>query len=228
MNGKEKFLQSALDCGMKMESQTIAKITDYRKVSEFLSYLKQRNVQLGMDMASLTCSGDVTIVADPDELGNIKLIENDNGCIDCFKFKGLLIMNTDIDDPESAPEMYFEADDDIEWLTKHPEETRTPHLLSKNDGRYEGLEIPEFGPGVFYDKETVDKYMDLDFRRCNGENVYVPKMTRIIRNTRREMLVYANVQGCKKRHRGSSIIYRFSKNTCDDFVEGFSKYYKLI
>ena len=46
MNGKEKFLQSALDCGMKMESQTIAKITDYRKVSEFLSYLKQRNVQL--------------------------------------------------------------------------------------------------------------------------------------------------------------------------------------
>ena len=228
MKDKEKFFQSALDCGIKMESQTIVKIIDYRKVAEFLACLKQRNVRLGMDMSSLTCSGDVTIIADPCEPVNIKLIENDNGCIDCFKFKGLLIMNTDIDDPESAPEMYFEADDDVEWLAKHPEETRMPHLLSKNDGRYEGLEIPDIGSDVFYDKETVDKYMELDFRRCNGEDVYVPKMTRIIRNTRREMLVYANVQGCKKRHRGSDIIYKFSKNTCDDFVEGFSKYYKLI
>ena len=228
MSNKEMFLQSALDAGIKIESHKVTKITDYKKVSEFLMDLRQKNVELGMDMASLTCSGDVEIVPDLYEQGIIKLIENDNGCVDCFKFKGLIIMNTDIDNPESAPEMYFESDDDIEWLSKHPEETRVPHLISKDDGRYEGLEIPELGSGVFYDNKTVDEYMELDFRRCNGEEIYVPKMTRFVRNTRREMLVYVNVQGCLNRHRGNSIIYNFHKDTCDDFINRFSKYYKLV
>lgn len=228
MNNKELFIQCARQAGISIEDHSIVKVTDFRKVANFLSLLRNAKVLLGMDMSSLTCSGDVEIVPDSYEPYHIMLIEKDNRCVDCFKFKSLLLLITDLEDPQSSPEMFFESDIDTEWLQRVPEEIRLLDLATENNGRYAGLMIPSLSDHVIYDKEKVDYYLELDHRYCEGLEVEVPEMTRYIRNTQREMLVYVNVQECLGRHHGSSIIYKCSRWTSDDLVKLFSKDYKLI
>lgn len=228
MSDKELFIQCARQAGISIEDHSMVRVTDFRKVANFLTFLKRARIKFGMDMSSLISSGDVEIVVDRYELCHILLKENDINRVDCFKFKSLLLLITDLDDPQSSPEMFFESDIDTEWLQKVPEEIRRLDLATENNGRYAGLMIPSLSDHVIYDKEKVDYYLELDHRYCEGLEVEVPEMTRYIRNTQREMLVYVNVQECLGRHHGSSIIYKCSRWTSDDLVKLFSKDYKLI
>lgn len=221
MTNKELFLKCAEEVGIKVADYTVTKVEDYTKAVRFFRALTENGVKLGMDMASLTCSGDVDVAAAIPKY--IRLIEKDNGCQDYFKFKGMVILNGDINDSDSAPEIFIEADEDTEWLQKYAPDGY-PRF---RDGRYLGIEIKSDGQ-ILYDKESIDRYLDMEEASYYDSEIIVPDAERIIRNTKRELLVYINVQGCRKRHRGSSIIYKAHGRTCDDLINAFSKRYTII
>ena len=112
MTDKEKLLECAKNAGIAVGDYTIARVYDYQKVQLFFKLLGD-SVHLGMDMASLTCSGDVKI--HPLDDGTIRLVARDNGSDDDFKFKGMLLLNSQISDPNSSPEIFFESDYDEQW-----------------------------------------------------------------------------------------------------------------
>ena len=228
MNNKELFIQCARQAGISIEDHSIVKVTDFRKVANFLSLLRNAKVLLGMDMSSLTCSGDVEIVPDSYEPYHIMLIEKDNRCVDCFKFKSLLLLITDLEDPQSSPEMFFESDIDIEWLQKVPEEMRYLDPVTKDNGRYVGLKVPSLSEQVIYDKDSIDHYLQSVPKYCEEQNMEVPVMTRFIRNTEREMIAYINIQSYKRTVPGNQIIRKYRQCLSEDFVHFFQKDYKLI
>ena len=221
MTNKELFLECAEEAGIKVADYAMTRVTDYMQAVNFFNALWINNVQLGMDMASLTCSGDVKIEGVPQR--HICLVEKDNGSNDYFKFKKMIVMNGELRNPDSAPEIFIEADTDIEWLQAYSRDG----FQYLGEGRYLGLEI---GPeGMFvYDEKSVNEYLDLEEESYYDPEIVAPPMRRIIRNTNREMLVYVNVQGCHKRHKGNSIIYRARNRTCDDIIKVFSKQYREI
>jgi len=223
MTDKELFLKSAKDEGIKTDNYSITKLTDYSQVSRFLNRLKKYKVSLGLDMSSLTCSGDVEIACVEKE--HICLIENDNGSNDYFKFKSLLILNSELNNPESSPEMFFEAATDVDWLIKYEKEGYP--YLDITEGIFWGLNIEDEGK-IIYDKESIDKYLDLEEESYYNSEIIVPKIRRIVRNTKKGMIAYVNLQECSKRHSGDSIIYRARNFTCDDLLRGFSKHYKIL
>ena len=221
MTDKELFLKCAKKVDINIGNYTITKVNDYVQVTKFLKKLRENKVPLGMDMASLTCSGDVEIVCEP--TGHICLIENDNGCNDYFKFRGLLIINSKLSDSDSAPEMFFEADNDTEWLNSYEQKG----YLYPNNDRYLGLVIESEGR-VIYDKASIEEYLDLEEDSSYDSEIIAPKVRHIIRNTKREMLVYVNVQGYHNRLDGSAIIHKCSKYTSDDMIRAFKDNYREI
>lgn len=221
MTNKEMFLKCATDAGIRVADNSMTKVSDYQQAVRFFRSLRENKVKLGMDMASLTCSGDVEIIGEPS--GHICLVEKDNGSNDYFKFKEMIIINGNLNDPESAPEIFIESDEDTEWLKEYEK----CGFEYPGEGRYLGLKVESDGTFV-YDKESVDEYLDMEEEAYYDSEIVVPKLKRLIRNTRRELLVYINVQGCKKRHRGNSIVYRARNYTCDELIQSFSKRYKEI
>jgi len=221
MTNKELFLHCAEDAGIKVADYTVTKVQDYVQVVKFFGALTDNGVKLGMDMASLTCSGDVEVTgAQP---RHIRLIEKDNGCHDYFKFKGMVMLNGDLNDPESSPEIFIEADEDIEWLQEYAQDGY-PYVV---ECRYLGLEMESEGKFI-YDKKRIEEYFDIEEESYYDSEIIVPLVKRVVRNTKREMLVYLNVQECVKRHSGSSIIYKARNYTCDDLINAFSDRYKEI
>ncbi len=221
MTNKEVFLKCAMDAGIKVADNAMTKITDYQQAVNFFRGLRDNKVKLGMDMASFTCSGDVEIIGEPS--GHICLVEKDNGSNDYFKFKEMIIINGELNDPESAPEIFIESDEDTQWLKKYEK----CGFQYPGEGRYLGLKIESEGT-IIYDKASVEEYLDMEEEAYYNSEIAVPTLKRLIRNTKREMLVYINVQGCKKRHRGNMIIYRARNYTCDNLIDSFSKRYREI
>lgn len=221
MTNKEMFLKCATDVGINVKDNSITKVSDYQQAVSFFRSLRENKVKLGMDMASLTCSGDVEIIGEPS--GHICLVEKDNGCNDYFKFKEMIIINGDLNDSESAPEIFIESSEDTEWLNMYEE----CGFKYPGEGRYLGLKVESDGT-IVYDKTSVKEYLDMEEEAYYDSEIIAPKLKRLIRNTRREMLVYINVQGCKKRHRGDSIVYRARNYTCDELIQSFSERYREI
>lgn len=106
MTDKEKLLEAARSAGIVVDNYTITRVYDYNQARVFLNNIDS-SIHLGMDMASLTCSGDVKIMP----IGNneIRLVANDNGSDNDFKFGGMLLLNSEIDDPNSSPELFIES-----------------------------------------------------------------------------------------------------------------------
>lgn len=221
MNSKHLFLECARRNGINVADYAMTKVTDYMQAVRFFDDLRKCDVKLGMDMATLTCSGDVEVSGILSK--HICLMEKDNGSNDYFKFKGMIILNGELNDPDSAPEIFIEADCDDEWLGAYAQDG----FAYIREDRYLGLEIISEGR-VIYDKDDIQEYLDIEEESYYNPEVSVPQLRRIVRNTRREMLVYINVQGCKKRHEGNQIVFRWNRFTCDDLIGVFSKQYKLI
>lgn len=221
MTDKELFLRCAEETGIKVADYAMTRVMDYGQAVNFFRALSINNVQLGMDMASLTCSGDVEIRGVSQ--GYICLVEKDNGSDDYFKFKGMVVMNGELRDTDAAPEIFIEADTDIEWLQAYSKDA----FQYQGEGRYLGLWIESEGRFV-YDQKSVNEYLDIEEESYYDSDIVAPSMRRIIRNTNREMLVYVNVQGCNKRHMGNSIVYRARNCTCNDIMRAFSSQYREI
>lgn len=221
MSDKELFLRSAKEIGIQLENYSITKVTDYRKTIMLLNNARNYKVMFGMDMYSGTCSGKVEITGI--ETKHIRLIEKDNGCDDYFKFKSMLILNGDINNPNSSPELFFEAEQDVEWLKKYKD--RGYSYIVPN--RYLGLEI-EDGEMVVYDREKIEEYLNLEEQSYYNSDIVVPRTRKIVRNTESGMVVYANIQECKERHRGNVIIYKAQYYDSDYLLKCFSKEYKVI
>ena len=221
MTNKEIFLKCATEVGIKFEDNSMVRVSNYRQAVSFFRSLRENKVKLGMDMASLTCSGDVEIVGEPS--GHICLIKKDIGSNEYFKFKEMVIINGTLNDPESAPEIFIESDEDTEWLNKY----QNCGFEYDGEGRYLGLKV-ESDDTVVYDKKSVDEYLYMTEEAYYNPEITAPKLKSLIRNTRREMLVYINVQGCEKRHSGSTIVYEARNYTCDELIQGFSKRYREI
>lgn len=228
MRNKKLFIQCVRKAGIRIEEHSIVKVTDFRKVSLFLTLLMDEEVMMEMVMSCLTRSGNVEIVPDNYEPYHIIMRERELGCVDCFKFKSLIILNTDLEDPMSSPEMFLESDVDTEWLRSVPERLRCSEDESENNGRYIGVRVPSQAEKVIYDKENVSYYIELLKKYTTGQHVNVPKMIKFIRNTRREILAYIYIPECLDRHDGTGIVTRYNKCTSDDLVKLFSKDYKLI
>lgn len=228
MSDKELFIQCARQAGISIEDHSMVRVTDFRKVANFLTFLKRARIKFGMDMSSLISSGDVEIVVDRYELCHILLKENDINRVDCFKFRSLLLLLTDLEDPQSSPEMFLESDIDIEWLQKVPEEMRYLDPVTKDNGRYVGLKVPSLSEQVIYDKDSIDHYLQSVPKYCEEQNMEVPVMTRFIRNTEREMIAYINIQSYKRTVPGNQIIRKYRQCLSEDFVHFFQKDYKLI
>lgn len=221
MTNKEAFLMCAMNAGIKVADNTMTKITDYQQAVNFFKGLRDNKVKLGMDMASFTCSGDVDVIGETS--GHICLVEKDNGSNDYFKFKEMIVINGELNDPESAPEIFIEADEDTQWLMEY----ERCSFQYPGDGRYLGLKDESDGT-IIYEKRRVEECLDMEEEAYYNSKTAIPKFKRLIRNTKREMLVYINVQGCKKRHRGNLIIYRARNYTCDRLMENFSERYRVI
>ena len=221
MTDKELFLSCAEETGIKVADYAMTQVMDYEQAVNFFRALSVNNVQLGIDMSSLTCSGDVEIKGVSQ--GYICLVEKDNGRDDYFKFKGMVVMNGKLGDPDDAPEIFIEADVDTEWLQAHSKDG----FQYQREGRYLGLWIESEGRFV-YDKKSVNEYLDIEEGSYYDSEIVESPMRRIIRNTNRKMLVYVNVQECNKRHMGSSIIYKACNWTCNDVIKAFSSQYREI
>lgn len=221
MTDKEKFLKCAEEVGIRTASYSITRISDYLQAVKFFECLRKGHVKLGMDMASLTCSGDVEIVGA--QIKRICLIENDNSIDDYFKFKDMLLINGDINDPESSPEIFIEADEDRDWLKVYGEHGF--QYIQK--GRYLALKN-KLDDTIIYDEKTINDYLNLEQEAYYNPNVFVPPFRRQIFNTKGELLVYINVQECHKRHKGNKILFHARDTTCDDLTNAFQKKYKLI
>lgn len=220
MTNKELFIKCAMDSGIKVADNAMTIVNNYIQATSFFTALKMNHVHLGMDMVTGVCSGTVDIEGVPTK--HICLIEKDNGTLDYFKFKNMLILYNDLNDPESVPEIFIEADYDEEWLGEYA----AVGYKYPGEGRYLGLEeIPE--QTVVYNKESVELCL-----RNAQEGYYNlsqgPMLRCIIRNTRRERLVYINVQEGKKRHQGNMILYRTRDCTFEEFMELFSNLYSVV
>lgn len=222
MNDKRKFLSCAQEAGIILENNSITKITDYRKVHNFLEKLNREHIMLGMDMPNGTCSGSVQISAI--EENHICMYETDNQRKDYFKFKGLIILNTESDDEDWSPEMFFESDDDDDWLANY-QDNAYPYPYPNQQDTFLGLEVEGI---IIYDKREIERYMDLENESYYDSSVQVPAMVRVIRNTTKGMIAYINVQQCRRRHQGNVIVSRAARMNCDQLLSGFSKSHKII
>lgn len=221
MTDKEKLLECAKNAGIAVGDYTIARVYDYQKVQLFFKLLGD-SVHLGMDMASLTCSGDVKI--HPLDDGTIRLVARDNGSDDDFKFKGMLLLNSQISDPNSSPEIFFESDYDEQWHNLYAKDGFK--YLDFDDGRYLILQDVNFGHYI-YKKDDIEQYLDDEEEAYyNGKEPFT-KCRRITKNTYGEMLAYINVQECMKRHEGDMILYRGKKLTCDQLANVFADRYSI-
>ena len=117
---------------------------------------------------------------------------------------------------------YWKRIFELEWISLCEGSKAIAALIVSDEG-----EIISEGR-VIYDKDDIQEYLDIEEESYYNPEVSVPQLRRIVRNTRREMLVYINVQGCKKRHEGNQIVFRWNRFTCDDLIGVFSKQYKLI
>lgn len=223
MSDKELFLRSAEEAGIKIENFSVTKVTDYSQVTTFLKKLREYKVHLGMDMSSLTCSGNVEIMCV--ESKHICLWEKDNVSSDYFKFKNLFILSRELDDPRSSLEMFFEADDDIEWLAAYST-VKYPYMDALN-GTYLGLEIENEGK-IIYDSRRIDELLDLEEQSWDDHEIVVPQFRKIVRNTKRGILAYVNLQECTIRFDGQEILSKVSNFDCSEFLKAFSTDYKII
>lgn len=221
MTEKEMFIKCAKESDIKVENFSITKVIDYTQAVKFFEKLRMCKVQLGMDMASSTCSGDVEIVGLPS--GDVRLIEHDNSSDDYFKFKSMVIICGNLDDPESSPEIFIESDEDSEWLREYAEEG----YMYVGEGRYLGLET-KTDDMIVYNKKRIDEYLDLEEESYYDSDIASPILRRIVKNTKREIIAYINVQECMKRHDGNMILFKAHTFTCDEFIEIFSKKYKNV
>mgnify|MGYP000013527009 CR=1 FL=1 len=222
MTDKEKLLEAARSAGIVVDNYTITRVYDYNQARVFLNNIDS-SIHLGMDMASLTCSGDVKIMP----IGNneIRLVANDNGSDNDFKFGGMLLLNSEIDDPNSSPELFIESAYDEEWYQKYAQDAFK--YLDFDDGRY--LILKDLNNGDYiYKKEDVQQYFDLEEEAYYYGEVEPPQCRRITKNTFREMLVYVNVQQCLRRHQGDMILFKGKNCTCDELANVFSERYKII
>ena len=222
MTDKEKLLECAEKAGIAVGDYTIARVYDFQQVRLFFKRLGN-SVHLGMDMASFTCSGDVQIQMMSD--GYIRLIARDNGSDNDFKFKGMLLLNSQINDPDSSPEIFFESDYDERWYDLYAKDGYK--YLDYDDGRYLILQDLDHD-NYIYKKEEVGQCLDEEEDAYyNGEEPAI-KCRRITKNTYREMLVYINVQQCRKRHAGNMILYRGKGLTCEELANAFASRYRIV
>lgn len=222
MTDKEKLLDCARKAEIEVGDYTITRVYDYGQVRNFLNLL-EGNVHLGMDMSSLTCSGDVQIC--PRQEGYIRLIEKDNGSDDEFKFKGMLLLNSQLDNPDSSPEIFFESAYDKRWHEQYAKDGFK--YLNYDDGRY--LILEEQGSGnVIYKREEIEHYFEMEDNAYYYGGVQPLECKRITQNTYQEMVAYINVQQCKNRHRGNMILFKGKNLTCDELANAFAKKYRIV
>lgn len=222
MTDKEKLLECAKNAGIVVGDYTIARVYDYQKVQLFFKLLGD-SVHLGMDMASFTCSGDVKI--HPLDDGTVRLVARDNGSDNDFKFKRMLLLNSQISDQNSSPEIFFESDYDEQWHNLYAKDGFK--YLDPDDGRYLILREQVSGKYI-YKKEEIDQYFDMTDRAYYYGETPPAEYTRITKNTYQEMLVYINVQQCDNRHRGNMILFRGKNMTCDQLANAFSSHYNIV
>ncbi len=222
MTGKEMLLGCAKKAGITVGNYTIAKVYDYRQVQLFFKLMGE-SIHLGMDMASLTCSGDIKVQTMDN--GYIRLVARDNGSDNDFKFKGMLLLNSKIDDPNSSPEIFFESDYDNIWYDRYAKDSYK--YLDFDDGRYLILQDQSYG-NYIYKKEEIDQYFEEEENAYYYGEEQTRKCRRITKNTYREMLAYINVQECMNRHAGDMILYKGKNLTCDQLANVFSSRYTII
>jgi len=223
MTDKELFLKCAQETGIKLADYAMTRVRDYAQAISFFRALRINNVLLGIDMASLTCSGNVKIMEESQ--GCIYLIEKDNSSDDWFKFKEMIVMNGELEDPDSAPEIFIESDTDIEWSRTYSKDGY--QYGDWDEGRYLGLQIKS-ERRIIYDKKSIKKYLAIEEESCHNPKIIVPPIRKFIRNTNREMFAYIDVQECKKRNDGRLIVFERCNYTCDDIIKMFSPNYKEI
>lgn len=221
MTDKELFLKCAQKADIKVADYTMTRVKNYAQAVIFFRALRLNNVVLGIDMASQTCSGNVKIMEESQ--GCIYLMEKDNPIDDWFKFKEMIVMNGKLEDPDYAPEIFIEADTDIEWLRTYSKDGYQ-HL---GEGRYWGLKSKS-EERIIYDKKIIKEYLAIEEESCYNSEIVVPPMRKFLRNTNREMFAYINVQECRYRNDGRLIIYERCDYTCDDIIKVFSPKYKEI
>ena len=221
MSNKENFLKCVNELGVKVEENTIVRISDYSTACHFFTMLKENNVQMGMDMSSGTCSGDVEVTGKQPKY--LQFIEKDNGGDDLIKFKEMIILITFDKDADFAPEIFIEADVATEWLAQYSD-TGYPYVY---EGSYLLLE-DICSQRLIYDREKIEEYLDEEEEMYYTQNYYEPKTKRIVMNTKRELVAYLNVQGHYDRHRGSTILYHSRKSNCDALIRAFEKKYKIV
>lgn len=223
MTQKQLFLQSAEDVGFTLKSKSATKVTDYTKVKKLLQLMEMHDIKLGMDMASGTCSGDVQISAF--ENYHIAFHENDNESIDCFKFSSLLILCSDLTDDSSAPEMFFEAAEDSEWIATHGKNAYMYSDLKEN--HYMGLQFNDTQQ-IIYEKAQVDEILTLEDDAQYDSDIIVPDTTRITRNTQSGIVAYVNLQCYEKRSNGGELVYKLKNYSMDRLVDALSKKYSVL
>ena len=221
MSNKENFLKCVNELGVKVEENTIVRISNYSTACHFFTMLKENNVQMGMDMSSGTCSGDVEVTGKQPKY--LQFIEKDNGGDDLIKFKEMIILITFDKDADFAPEIFIEADVATEWLAQYSD-TGYPYVY---EGSY--LLLEDIGSKrLIYAREQIDEYLDEEEEMYYTQNYHESPIKRIVMNTKRELVAYLNVQGCDKRHRGSTIIYHSRNSSCDALVRAFENKYKIV
>lgn len=221
MSNKEKFLNCINKLGISVKENSVIRITDYSTACNFFLMLKENDVQMGMDMSSGTCSGDVEVTGKQPKY--LRFIEKDNGGDDLIKFKEMIILITFDKDADFAPEIFIEADVATEWLAQYSD-TGYPYVY---EGSYLLLE-DICSQRLIYDRKKIEEYLDEEEEMYYTQNYYEPKTKRIVMNTKRELVAYLNVQGCNKRRRGSTSLYHLRKSSCDDIARALSEKYKII
>lgn len=220
MTEKELFINCLKELGMEISDLSVVRIRNYSCAKELFRKIGATGIQLGMDMYSGTCSGDVNVTGS--ETNHIGLIENDNGCTDLFKFKEMIIIFSNIRDSEVSPSIFIESDIDTEWLHAYGG-SALPYVV---EGRYLGLINVDTGR-ITYDSKEIEAYINEE-QRANYDPYYtgtLPKVRRIVRNTKRKLAVYINLQECHKRMRGNIYVYKNQDVSCDDIAQALSDYH---
>lgn len=221
MSNKDNFMKCLNELGIKVEESSIVRISDYPTVCRFFSMLREKKVQMGMDMSSGTCSGDVEIIGNQPKY--LRFIEKDNGSDDLIKFKEMLIVITFDKEADVAPEIFIEADSATEWLEQYGE-NGYPYVC---EGSYLVLETID-NHKLILDRTKIEEYLDEEEKRYYTEGDYEPIVKQIVMNTKRELVAYLNVQGNYERHKGSRILYRLKESGCNDLVRAFMRKYKVV